>query len=73
MANIILSSPRVFTVHIDEVLFKESLKLYPTYHGDLSLTDISTIVAMKSYGVKEIYSHDRDFDRVHGVRRLEGH
>jgi predicted nucleic acid-binding protein len=71
VGSIVLSSPRVFTVHIDEVLFKESLKLYPTYRGELSLTDVSSVVVMKSYGVKEVYSHDRDFDRVQGIRRLE--
>jgi predicted nucleic acid-binding protein len=72
VASIVLSSPRVFTVHVDEVLFKESLKLYPAYRGRLSLTDVTTVVSMKSYGVKEVYSHDRDFDRVGGIRRLEG-
>jgi predicted nucleic acid-binding protein len=71
VASIILSSPRVFTVHIDEALFKESLKLYPTYRGELSLTDVSTVAAMRLYGVKDIYSHDSDFDRVQGIRRLE--
>jgi predicted nucleic acid-binding protein len=47
------------------------LKFYPTYRGELSLTDVSTVVAMKSYGVKDVYSHDRDFDRVQGIRRVE--
>jgi predicted nucleic acid-binding protein len=71
VASIVLSSPRVFTVHIDEALFRASLKLYPTYRGGLSLTDVSTVVSMKLYGVKEVYSHDHDFDRVQGIRRLE--
>ena len=70
--SIILSSPRVFTVHVDEALFRESLKLFTTYGGELSLTDVSTLVAMKSYGVKDVYSHDRDFDRVQGIRRHAG-
>lgn len=71
VAEIILSSPRVFTVHIDESLFKESLRRYPAYKGILSLTDLSSVVAMKSYGVKEIFSHDHDFDRVEEIRRRE--
>jgi len=70
-ASLILSSPRVFTVHIDESLFKESLKLFPSYGGKLSLTDVSSIVTMKSYGVGRVLSHDRDFDGVEGVRRQE--
>jgi predicted nucleic acid-binding protein len=71
VADIILSSPRVFAVHIDESLFKESLKHYPVYKGMLSLTDVSTIVTMKSYGVNDIFSHDHDFDGVKGIRRRE--
>jgi predicted nucleic acid-binding protein len=71
VATIILSSPRVFTVHIDEALFKESLKLYPSYKGELSLTSVSTLVTMRSYGVREVYSHDRHFDHIDGVRRRE--
>ncbi len=70
-AEVILSSPRVFTVHVDESLFRESLSQYPRYRGTLSLTDVSTVVTMKSYGVKEILSHDQDFDRVEGIRRRE--
>lgn len=71
VADIILSSPRVFTVHIDESLFKESLKRYPVYKGTLSLTDVSTVVTMRSYGVKDIFSHDHDFDKVDEIRRRE--
>lgn len=71
VASLVLSSPRVFTVYIDEALFKESLKLYPTYGGALSFTDVSTLVTMRTYGVKEIFSHDSDFERVAGIRRRE--
>lgn len=67
----ILASPRVFTVYIDEPLLKESLELYPKFHGRLSLTDISSLVVMKMYGVKEIFSHDKDFDGIKGVKRRE--
>jgi len=71
VADIILSSPRVFTVYIDEALFKNSLEEYPAYKGKLGLTDVSTIVTMKTYGVREVFSHDRDFDRIEGIRRKE--
>lgn len=71
VAKNILSSPRVYTVYVDEGLFKESLRLYPTFAGELSLTDVSTVVTMRSYGVRQVFSHDRDFDRVEGIRRRE--
>jgi predicted nucleic acid-binding protein len=70
-ASIILASPRVLTVYVDEPLLKETLELYPTYRGKLGVTDVSSIAVMKKYGVREIYSHDRDFDSVLGVKRLE--
>ncbi len=71
VAGGVLASPRVFTIHIDEALFKHSLSLYPSFDGALSLTDVSTVVAMQSFGVKDILSHDQDFDKVEGIRRRE--
>jgi predicted nucleic acid-binding protein len=37
----------------------------------LSLTDVSSLVVMKRFGVREIFSHDKDFDGIQGVKRLE--
>ena len=71
VASIILSSPRVFVVFVDEALFKESLGLYPTFKGKLGMTDTSSVVAMKKYGVREIFSHDGDFDSVPRVTRRD--
>ena len=71
VAENILSSPRVFTVYVDEVLMKGSLKLYPQFRGELSMTDVSSTVVMKRYGVREIFSHDKDFDDIRGVVRRE--
>ncbi len=68
--NAILESPRIFTVFVDDSILKEALLAYPTYNGKLSLTDVATTVVMKRYGVKDVFSHDADFDRVKGVRRL---
>lgn len=67
----LLSSPQVFVVYVDEVLLKEALKLYPLYRGKLSLTDVVSAVTMGKYGIKEIFSHDQDFNLVKGVRRME--
>lgn len=66
----IFSSPRVFTMFIDEALLIESLERYPRYRGKLSFTDVCSVVVMEKYGVKEVYSHDSDFDRI-GFRRRE--
>ena len=66
----ILSSPRVFTVFIDEALLVESLERYPKHRGKLSLTDVCSIMVMEKYGVREVYSHDSDFDLT-GYRRKE--
>ncbi len=71
VARSIVSSPRVFTVYLDEALFNESLAMYPAFRGKLSLTDVSSVVTMRRYGVKELFSHDRDFDGVEGLRRRE--
>ncbi|MBS7645538.1 MAG: type II toxin-antitoxin system VapC family toxin [Candidatus Bathyarchaeia archaeon] len=37
---------------------------------DLDLVDAITLQTMKKYGVKEIYTNDRDFDRVTWIRRI---
>ncbi len=71
VAQGILSSPRVFTVYVDEALLKESLKLYPGHRGDLSLTDVTSLVVMRRYGVGRIFSHDHDFEGLEGVKRNE--
>lgn len=68
-ASIVLSSPRVFVVYVDESIFKNSLELYPEFNGKLGMTDTSSVVTMRMYGAKEIFSHDRDFDYVPTIRR----
>lgn len=67
----LLSSPRVFVVYVDEGILKESLAMYPRYGGKLSLTDTVSVEVMRRYRVKEIYSHDSDFDLVKNVRRRD--
>jgi len=66
----ILESPRVFTVFVDDSILRAALSVFPVYNGKLSLTDVVTTVVMKKYGVSGVFSHDADFDRVKGVRRL---
>jgi len=69
VAKAILASPRVVTVFIDESMLNESLGVYAKYNGRLSLTDVVSTVVMKRYSVKEIFSHDSDFDVVSEIRR----
>jgi len=65
----IFVSPRVVTVFVDESILNESLGVYAKYNGRLSLTDVVSTVVMKRYSVKDIFSHDSDFDVVSGIRR----
>ena len=37
---------------------------------NLDLTDALTLQTMKKYNIKEIYTNDRDFDRVEGIKRI---
>ena len=67
----ILSSPRVFTVYVNETLMNESLKLFPEHKGKLSLTDIASLVVMRRYHVSRIFSHDHDFNSLKGIDRHE--
>jgi predicted nucleic acid-binding protein len=68
--KLIIASPRVVTLFVDESLLKESIIAYPRYAGKLSLTDVVSTIAMKRYSVKDIFSHDSDFDLVSGIRRI---
>lgn len=70
IANAILASPRVFTVFVEEGILKEALSTYPMFGGRLSLTDVVSVVVMRRFGVKNIFSHDSDFDSVKDLRRL---
>jgi predicted nucleic acid-binding protein len=65
----IIASPRVMTIFIDESLLKEAIAVYPKYGGRLSLTDVVSTIIMNRYSVKDIFSHDSDFDLVTGIRR----
>ena len=64
----------------EALLFKESISVAPVsredYYaalreaedGQVGLTDALAFVAMKKEGLKEVYSFDRDFDRLGAVR-----
>lgn len=70
VGKLILASPRVVTVFVDESMLKEAIAAYTRYAGRLSLTDVVSTIIMKRYSVKRIFSHDSDFDIVSGIRRM---
>ena len=69
----ILSSPRVIVVFVEEVMLKKALEQYPKHRGQLSLTDVVSVVFMEKYHIKEVFSHDTDFDEIKGILRKTSH
>jgi len=67
----ILSSPRVLTVFVEERVLKSALEKYPGYLGQLSLTDVVSVVVMEKYHTKEIFSHDSDFNGIERITRRD--
>ncbi|MBI3116737.1 MAG: type II toxin-antitoxin system VapC family toxin [Thaumarchaeota archaeon] len=65
----ILSSPRVNLLFVDAMLFKASLASFARY-ARLSFTDATTLTAMSHLKIREIYTHDTDFD-MQGIVRKE--
>jgi len=53
----------------DRQTFLDALDLYA--HHSVSFADAFNTVYARAHGVGEIYSYDRDFDRIPGMRRLE--
>lgn len=64
----VLSSSVVRVIYIDESLFRQSLSNFVKY-DELSFTDATTLTVMSRYKIKEIYSHDRDFELKEIVRK----
>ncbi len=65
----IMSSPNLDLVYVDDELFETALRTYQKYER-LSFTDAVTLVVMQQRKIKEIFSHDEDFD-VKGILRRE--
>lgn len=65
----IISSPRVTLLFVDEVLFRSAMSTYEKYEK-LSFTDAVTLAVMHQRKIKEIFSHDSDFD-IKGIVRKE--
>jgi len=69
----ILSSPRVFVVYVEESILRRALERYPEYLGQLSLTDVVSLVVMEKYHIKEVFSHDTDFEKAKEVSRKDSY
>jgi predicted nucleic acid-binding protein len=65
----IISSSAVTLIYVDEILFRAALSTYKKYER-LSFTDAVTLTVMQQRRIKEIFSHDSDFD-IRGIVRKE--
>lgn len=65
----VLSSSLVRVVFVEQSLFSDSLVKFKK-HERLSFTDAVTLTLMQRDKIKEIYSHDKDFD-LKGIVRKE--
>jgi len=65
----IISSPNLDLVFVDDALFDAALRTYQKYER-LSFTDAVTVAIMQKRKIKEIFSHDEDFD-LKGILRRE--
>ena len=65
----IISSPLVRVDYVEEPTFRQTLSNFKKYEK-LSFTDAVTLTIMNRYKIKEIYSHDGDFD-LRGIIRKE--
>jgi predicted nucleic acid-binding protein len=65
----IMESEFVTTVFVEQEAFAEALSSFAKYE-QLSFTDAVTLEVMKRYRIKEIFSHDSDFD-LNGIVRKE--
>ncbi len=65
----IMSSPNLNLVYVDDSLFEAGLRTFQKYER-LSFTDAVTLAIMQQRKIKEIFSHDADFD-IKGILRRE--
>jgi len=73
IGRLLLESPSVELVHIDEVLFRETWR-YFTQHSDksYSLTDCASFVVMKRLRVRGALTFDKHFAQAGFERKPEG-
>jgi predicted nucleic acid-binding protein len=64
-----MESELVTTVFVEQDAFVDALSSFAKYE-QLSFTDAVTLEVMKRFRIKEIFSHDSDFD-LKGIVRKE--
>lgn len=69
IANDLLSTPLLRVVYVDETISRQALVNFVRY-GGLSFTDAVSLTVVIRYKIREIYSHDSDFD-LKGIVRKE--
>lgn len=68
----VMASPRVKVLPVGTDDFLDALAEHPRLGGlDLSFTDTTSVVLMRSRGCTVICSHDTGFDKVKGIRRAQ--
>lgn len=60
---------KIENVLVNKNLLLKSLEIYKNHN--IKYTDAYIVASMAEKGVKQIYSFDRDFDKIPGVRRIE--
>ena len=68
IAGNILSSSKILIVYVDAQLFMDSLITFKKYENP-SFTDSVSLTVMRQLKIREIYSHDGDFDLKGFVRK----
>ncbi len=64
----ILSKDNIHIYPVDLVDYTEALEVARKYV--IGLNDAVAVLLMKRYGIKEIYSYDKDFDKIEWITRL---
>ena len=70
MYDLLLNTENIEIVYIDNSYTKSIKELFNRYKN-LSITDCSIIVLAEKFKIKEIFSFDKNFDSVKGIKRLE--
>lgn len=65
----ILSSKRIAFLAVDKNIVKQALEI--SEESGLKPFDASMIATMRKEGIKELYSHDADFDDIGDITRID--
>jgi predicted nucleic acid-binding protein len=69
-AQMLIKSARIKVRYVDNLMMHKITELFERYK-ELSLTDCSLIALAEEENIKELYSFDKAFDRVKGIKRKD--